>query len=47
MLDDMPAEKMVLNIPEVCNEETIHLYIQILSKLVISVESTFRDICFK
>ena len=47
MLGDIPAEKMILNIPEVCNEETIHLCIQIFSKLVISVESTFRDICFK
>jgi hypothetical protein len=47
MLGDIPAVKIVVNIPEVCNEETIHRCIQIFSELVISVESTFRDICFK
>ena len=47
MLGDIPAEKKVLNIPEVRNEETIHLCIQIFSELVMSVQSLFRDICFK
>lgn len=47
MLGDIPAEKMVLNIPEVCNEETVHLCIQIFSELAISVESTLKEIFFK